>query len=163
MTGMLMKKEDFLSKNTPVLAKNLLGKILVRKIGNKEMRAVIFETEAYGGFLDKASHAYKGKTERNEIMFQEAGNWYVYFIYGKYFMLNLVTGPVRYPAAILIRGVEILPERKRVDGPGRLTKFLRIDKNLNGKAIEKKSGLWIESSGIKIKSKDIKSLPRVGI
>ncbi|MFA5172914.1 MAG: DNA-3-methyladenine glycosylase [Candidatus Paceibacterota bacterium] len=163
MAGMLIKKEDFLLKNTPSLAKKLLGKILVKKIGNKEMRAVILETEAYNGFLDKASHAHKGKTGRNMIMFQEAGGWYVYFVYGNHFMLNLVTGPKEYPAAILIRGVEILPERKRIDGPGRLTKFLKIDKNLNGEAVGKKSGLWIEDGGVRISQKEIEELPRVGV
>lgn len=160
---MLLTSSDFSSKNTPKLAKNLLGKILVRRIKNKEIKAVVVETEAYHGFSDLASHASRGKTPRNTPMFFASGYWYVYFVYGNHFMLNLVTGPENYPAAILIRGVEILPERKRIDGPGRLTKILKIDKKINGLPVAKKTGLWIEDSGVKINRKEIECLPRVGV
>ena len=65
---------------------------------------MITEVEAYDGFKDKASHASRGKTERNKIMFEKAGKWYVYFTYGMHWMLNVVCGQKNYPAAILIRG-----------------------------------------------------------
>ena len=94
------------------MAENLLGKYLVRKIGNKEIALKINEIEAYDGFEDKASHAHKGKTERNKVMFGEAGNWYIYLVYGMHNMLNIVTGKKDYPAAILIRGAG------DISGPG---------------------------------------------
>lgn len=146
------------------MAQNLLGKFLVRKVGNKKMSFMITEVEAYDGPYDKASHAYRGKTARNEPMFGEAGMWYIYFVYGMYFMLNIVTGKKDYPAAVLIRGVE------GINGPGRLTKILKIDKKFNGKPAIPKTGLWIESAsagggrkGIKIKKSQIKRSPRIGV
>src|SRR3989338_10263905 len=111
----------FYNRPTLIVAQDLLGKFLVRKIGNKEITSMIIEVEAYDGFKDKASHASKGRTLRNEVMFGEAGRWYVYLIYGMYWMLNIVTGPKDYPAAILIRGVV------DASGPGRLTKFFKIN------------------------------------
>lgn len=118
---------------------------------------MIMETEAYIGPEDKASHAHKGKTLRNVPMFGPAGRWYIYFTYGIYWMLNIVTGPGGYPAAVLIRGV------KNINGPGRVTKFLKIDKRFNAKKADKKAGLWFEDRKIKIKPLQIKCLPRVGV
>jgi DNA-3-methyladenine glycosylase len=118
---------------------------------------MITEIEAYDGPNDKASHACRGKTERNKVMFGEAGNWYVYFTYGMHWMLNIVTGPKDYPAAILIRGT------KEISGPARITKFLKIDKKFNGKSASKKSNLWIEDRGIKIKSSQITAAKRIGV
>src|SRR3989338_1327947 len=129
--------------NQPVLkiAQNLLGKFLVRKFRSKEISLIIIEIEAYNGFNDKASHASRGRTERNKVMFGEAGRWYVYFTYGMHWMLNIVTGSKNYPAAVLIRGTD------KVKGPGRLTKYLKIDKKFNGSLADGKSGLWIEDRG----------------
>jgi len=80
---------------------------------------------------DLASHAARGRTKRNKVMFGPPGMFYVYFVYGMHWMLNVVTGPVGYPAAVLIRGIE------GIQGPGRLTKALRINGNLNGRAAGK--------------------------
>lgn len=90
----------------PVLkvAKSLIGKYLVRKLRGKEIALMITEVEAYDGANDLACHARHGKTKRNEVMFGEAGRFYVYFTYGMHWMLNIVTGPKDYPAAVLIRG-----------------------------------------------------------
>ena len=140
------------------MAEELLGKFLMRRLPSGEIMArMILETEAYDGFHDKASHASRGKTNRNTIMFGHAGFWYVYFTYGMHWMLNIVTREKEYPAAVLIRGVEGL------NGPARLTKELQIDKNLNGAPASKKSGLWIEDRGIKIPKNKIKKTGRVGI
>ncbi len=138
-------------------AKNLLGKFLVRRIGKKEIALMITEVEAYDGFNDKASHASKGKTERNKIMFGKAGNWYVYFTYGMHWILNIVTGPKDYPAAVLIRGTD------KINGPARITKYLKVDGKFNGKFADKKTGLWIKDRGVKIKSSEIKSAKRIGV
>ncbi len=147
----------FFERATVVVARELLGKFLIRKKGRKEIAYMITEVEAYDGHKDKASHAHRGETPRNKVMFGGAGVWYVYFVYGMYDMLNVVTGPHGYPAAILIRAVE------GITGPGRLTKKLGITRRLNGKDAVRASGLWIEDRGIRVKKKDIKKAPRIGV
>lgn len=178
----ILRSDFFKTKNTAKIAQNLLGKFLVRKIGRKTVAYMITEAEAYCGLEDRASHAHKGKTKRNEPMFGSAGHWYVYLIYGMYYMLNIVTGPKDYPAAILIRGLEsACPVRSRspqsvrshslkaravsngINGPGKLTKKLKINKFLNSKLAVPKNGLWIEDRGVKINKKDIKKSARVGV
>ena len=108
------------------MARQLLGKVLVRRIDERELAAPITETEAYIGPHDLACHASKGRTPRTEVMFGPAGCWYVYFIYGIHWMLNVVTDDVDHPAAVLIRGAG------EWTGPAQLTKALAIDKRLNG-------------------------------
>ncbi|HTW96464.1 MAG TPA: DNA-3-methyladenine glycosylase, partial [Candidatus Methylomirabilis sp.] len=97
-------KEKFFTRPTLLVARDLLGKFLVRKIGKKEVAVMITEVEAYDGPKDLASHASRGMTDRNAIMFGAGGYFYVYLCYGMYEMLNIVTGPKNYPAAILLRG-----------------------------------------------------------
>jgi len=145
--------------NRPVLevAPDLLGKYLVRKIKGKEEEYLINETEAYDGVRDKACKASRGRTPGCEPMFGSAGYWYVYFTYGMHFMLNIVTSPKEYPAAVLIRGAGAIV------GPGRLTKSLAISKSLNMKKAEERSGLWIEDRGMKVQKSDIIRTPRIGI
>ncbi|MCR4306607.1 MAG: DNA-3-methyladenine glycosylase [Candidatus Yonathbacteria bacterium] len=149
--------EKFFARSTLAVAEELLGKFLVRKYGEREEAHMITEVEAYDGHLDRASHASRGKTERNEPMWGPPGRFYVYLIYGMHEMLNIVTGRRGYPAAVLIRGVE------GFRGPGILTKALRINRTLNNKKADKKTGLWIEDRGVKIPSRDIKKSPRVGV
>jgi len=145
----------FYTQPTLKVAKQMLGKYIIRKIGRKKLVGRIVETEAYIGPEDKASHASRGLTERNKVMFGEAGHWYVYFTYGMHWMLNIVTGPKGYPAAVLIRGV------RDVNGPARVTKKLKINGSFNGKVAVKKSGLWIEDRGVRVKK--FKRTARVGI
>ena len=162
-----MLEHDFFERPTPIVARELLGKYLVRKVGRKTIALLITETEAYHGFNDKASHASRGQTSRNTPMFGRAGTMYVYFTYGMHWMLNIVCGKEGYPAAVLIRGAG------SIEGPAKLTKALGIDKRLNAKKLSKPSGLWIENrlppgraggqGGIKITKKDILTTPRVGI
>ncbi|MBI2013879.1 MAG: DNA-3-methyladenine glycosylase [Candidatus Colwellbacteria bacterium] len=155
MKGLLNKK--FFERGTVAVAKDLLGKYLVKRAGKRELAFMITEVEAYDGHKDKAAHGSRGKTARNAPMFGEAGKWYVYFTYGMHWMLNIVTGPKDYPAAVLIRGVE------GINGPGRVTNYLRIDKSFNNKPARRVAGLWIEDKGVKIKPRDIKSSARIGI
>lgn len=150
-------KPDFFNRPTLKVAEDLLGKFLVRKIGSKEISSMITEVEAYDGFNDKASHASRGRTLRNEVMFGEAGRWYIYFIYGMYWMLNIVTGPKNYPAAILIRGVA------DAKTPGKLTRYFEVDKSFNGKTASKATCLWVEDRGIKINLKNILKTKRIGV
>ena len=125
---------------------------------------------------DRACHASKGRTERTEVMFGEAGRFYVYLCYGMYFMLNIVTGKKDYPAAILIRGAEVIDgpapleiararSVKALMGPGKLTKALKIDKKLNDKSVSRRTGLWLEDRGFDLKSAGwrIKRTPRIGV
>lgn len=163
---MIILKKEFFERSTLKVAQELLGKFLtikhsVSNSGHRVLRYMITEVEAYDGAHDKASHAYHGRTSRNEPMFGFAGVWYVYFTYGMHWMLNIVTGPKDYPAAVLIRGVEGL------NGPARLTKFLKIDKKFNKKPAVRATGLWIESASwrksVKIKKSQIKTSPRIGI
>lgn len=150
-------KHEFFNRPSLKVARELLGKFLVRKIGAKTIAVMITDVEAYVGHRDRASHASRGKTARNAPMFGSAGYWYVYFTYGTHWMLNIVTEKQEYPAAILIRGVE------GISGPARLTKFLNIDKKLNGKLASKNTGLWIEDRGVRIAPRAIKKGKRVGI
>ena len=98
-------------------------------------------------------------------MFEEAGTIYVYFTYGMHWMLNVVTGERGYPAAVLIRAGRYNKNGKPVlvNGPARLTKFMKIDKRLNALPVSVKTGLWLEDGGVKISKKEIKKGPRVGV
>ena len=99
----------FFNRSTLAVAKELLGKFLVRKTGEGTIEGMITEVEAYIGPEDKASHAARGRTPRTEVMFGGPGIWYVYMIYGMYHCLNIVTEKEGYPAAILIRSVTLNP------------------------------------------------------
>jgi DNA-3-methyladenine glycosylase len=156
----MILKRSFYDQNTVKVARDLLGCFLVREYKGKIIKAMITETEAYRGHRDLASHASRGRTPRTEIMFGHPGHAYVYMIYGMYFMLNVVTEEKDFPAAVLIRGIRL--ENIKLDGPGKLTKYLNITKNLNGWDLTRSQKLWIESAKKGDKFKIIKS-PRVGI
>ncbi len=162
-----MKKilnEEFFNRPTLRVAEELLGKYLVRKYRGKEIAAMITEAEAYDGPHDRASHASRGRTERTKIMFGPPGQWYVYFTYGMHWMVNIVTGPEEYPAAVLIRAVQLIDVRHQsIEGPARTTKFFKIDKQFNDKPASRKTGLWIEDRGVKIKKSRIIKKPRIGV
>ena len=136
---------EFYSKRAPELAPSLIGKLLCRKIcdenGERIIKFRITETECYFGEEDTACHAHKGKTERTKTMYRRGGIAYVYLCYGMHSMLNVVSGPEGYPEAVLIRGVE------EYNGPGRLTKALKIDRSLNGEDLVLSRELWIEDDG----------------
>lgn len=148
---------DLSGRDTPALARALLGLHLVRQTPEGERALRITEVEAYDGEEDKACHARNGKTPRNAVMYGPAGHWYVYLCYGIHDLLNLVTGPKDYPAAILIRGLEGIP------GPGRLTKALSISRDLNGKACTPESGLWLEQRQPPPHTSQITASPRIGV
>jgi len=148
----------FYYQPTLKVAQQLLGKYLVRRIGQQKIVGRIVETEAYLGHQDRASHAFGKITARNEIMFGSAGFWYVYLIYGIFYCLNIVTQRKGFPSAVLIRalepieGIETMKRlRKKSDlrdlssGPGKLCQALKIDRSLNKtKAFVRNCYLWIE-------------------
>ncbi len=157
MNSTILEKNFFL-QSTLQVAQELLGKFLIRKLDNgKILSAMITEVEAYDGLEDLASHASRGKTQRNQIMFEQGGRFYIYLNYGIHWMLNIVVGPKNYPAAILIRGTD------KVKGPGRLTKYFQIDQSLNGKILSKSASLWIEDRKLKIKKSQIRKSKRIGV
>ncbi|MFH1497995.1 MAG: DNA-3-methyladenine glycosylase [Verrucomicrobiota bacterium] len=132
--------------------------LVVRLADGRLERRRIVEAEAYDGPCDLACHASKGRTARTGVMFGPAGTWYVYLCYGVHEMLNLVTGPVDYPAAILIRGVE------GAVGPGRLTRALGLDRSFNAMPARRRSGLWVEDDGWTLPvGQTITAGPRVGV
>lgn len=148
---------DLSTRDTVALARGLVGRYLVADTGEGRVARMITETEAYDGPEDLACHASKGLTQRTRVMFGPPGHWYVYLCYGVHEMLNLVTGPEGYPAAILIRGLEGLA------GPGRLTKALGIDRRFYGQAAAPKTGLWIEDRGWRVEPSQIEVTPRIGV
>ena len=111
-------EKSFFEKSPLEVSEALVGKILVHKTEEGEKRLRITETEAYWGEEDTACHASRGRTKRTEVMYREAGTVYVYLCYGMHWMLNLVTGRVDQPEAVLIRACE------SAEGPGRLTKAM---------------------------------------
>jgi len=159
----MMLSRRFYRQDTLTVAQGLLGCFLVRKIGNKVIRARIIETEAYIGEDDLACHASKGRTQRTEVMYGEAGHAYVYLVYGMYELLNIVTEKEGFPAAVLIRAVTVedVPF-KETNGPGKLTSFLRINRDFNAWNLTTGKKLWLEK-GPKHASERIEATKRIGI
>lgn len=201
--------QKFFDRHTLKVARELLGKVLVRrfqptvdKVGmsrdqyqgflhksgsvrcssrSYEIVGIITEVEAYIGPNDQASHASRlwrglpratsGKTKRTEVMFGNPGYWYIYMIYGIHYCLNIVTEKKGYPAAILIRSIYaaslhknlMMSFRLHIKGPGRVCKYFKIDKQLNEKPANRKTGLWIEDWGIKINPRHIRRGRRIGV
>jgi DNA-3-methyladenine glycosylase len=173
------QNSSFYQRPTEVVAKDLVGKKLVRTIRNNKkqfrLAGIIVETEAYGYSDDLASHAYVGPTDRNKVMFGNVGRAYVYFTYGNHFCLNISARRSKAEAgAVLIRGiepiegVELMRQFRPVDdifsltsGPGKLTQALNITSSLNGTDMTNtESEIYIESGK---RPKGIVTTPRIGI
>lgn len=149
-----------LSLNALELAPLLLDCALCIRDGQGGVRrCAILEVEAYHGFEDRASHAHRGRTPRNAVMFGPPGYWYVYLCYGVHWLLNLVSAEQDYPSAVLIRGVE------GVQGPGRLTHALGIDQRFNTKHCSEATGLWLEPLPLQAPQRRlaVQSTPRIGV
>ena len=152
-TSLNFKKlpRKFYTREVKTVAKDLLGKILVRKDGSSILAGRIVEVEAYDGNVDEAAHTFIGKTKRNEIMFNEGGYFYVYFTYGAHYCCNVVTGKKDHGTAVLIRAVEpikginkmiknrfgrkLLNEKERFNltsGPGKVCQAMGINRSHYG-------------------------------
>lgn len=154
----VIKAKAFESTETVELARALIGRVLAVRHGDGTIiRRRLTELEAYHGPHDLACHASRGRTARTSVLFGPPGCWYVYLCYGIHEMLNLVTGPEHYPAAILVRGVSGLI------GPGRVTRALGIDRRFNAQPASPLSGLWLEDDGFVPPPGDVLATPRIGI
>ena len=165
--------KGFFEGYTPKVARDLLGMVLVRMVNGERLSGAIVETEAYRGARDPASHAHRGKTKRNEVMFGRGGRAYVYFSYGSHWCLNVTTEPPGTAGAVLIRalepkeGVEVMlrnrglgSEEHLTDGPGKLTQALGIDSNLNGEDLVDSDRLFLEKGE---RVKEVGLSQRIGI
>ncbi len=137
----MILKKSFFARDALLVAPELVGKLLVRNVDGEIIKHRISEVEVYRGEEDTACHAHKGRTNRTEIMYGEAGRFYIYLCYGIHYLLNITTGKVDEPQAILIRAT------LEANGPGKLTKALKIDKSLNGKVASKQTTLYFEDDG----------------
>ena len=164
----------FYQRDTLIVARELLGKILVRRFEGELLSGRIVETEAYIGEDDPACHAARGLTPRTRPMFGPPGKAYVYFIYGMYYCLNAVTEREGFPAAVLIRaleplgGIETMSARRGsprptnlTNGPGKLCQAMAIDKSLNETSLQGED-LYI-LDGPTLAAETIGSSPRIGI
>ncbi len=168
---------DFYTQPTLNIAKELLGKYIVRKIacphccakrcrrGRKKLVGKIIETEAYIGPQDKASHSYKGKrTLRNRAEYLIGGHIYIYLVYGMYWQLNISTKREGKPECVLIRAIK--PEDGEIslaNGPGKLCRYLKLDKSFYGEDLTKSKRIWLEDRGEEIKPSQILATRRIGI
>lgn len=168
-----LDKKFYLNKTLKV-AKELLGKYLVRKLEDGTiLKGKIIETEAYIGPKDKASHAYLNKkTKRNWIEFEEGGYVYIYLVYGMYYQFNIVTYLKNKPECVLIRSVipylfkknKLIPlDKKLTNGPGKLCNFFKLDKSFYGEDLTKSKRLYLEDLNEKIKENQILKGPRINI
>ena len=173
---------DFYNRPTLTVARELLGARLIRILNGVRLSGIIVETEAYIGEADLGCHARVGRTPRTQVMYGPPGRAYVYFTYGMHWMLNAVTEAEGFPAAVLIRAIDMLVEpveteglrvvesrrakAKRADwtnGPAKLTLAFGIDQSQNNVDLTTaESGLWIES-GIVISGASVTIGPRVGL
>ena len=192
-------KRKFYKAETLETAKNLLGKFIVRKWRGKEITGMIVETEAYIGPEDKASHAFlprhlrkwrgEGKmTQRNKAEYLKGGHIYIYLVYGMHWQLNISTNKEGKPECVLIRALEPViggykandPSfeiKKITNGPGKLCKWLRLNKSFYGEDLCESKRIWLSDSistrqalltgrrnkKAKIRREEIAAVPRIGI
>jgi len=163
----------FFGRRSMTVARALLGKKLIRRLNGVTVSGLIVETEAYFGPQDSASHAFKGRTSRNAVMFGPPGKAYIYLIYGLHHMLNVVTEADGVPGAVLLRAVEPLEGRQHMaarrgqttnltNGPGKLCQAFAIDRSLNGWDFSRGNCLWLEACQ-PLTDEQIATGPRIGI
>lgn len=171
---------NFFTRNVITVAKELLGKVLVKLDNRNLLAGIIVEVEAYDGSIDEAAHTFIGKTKRNEIMFNEGGYFYVYFTYGNHFCCNVVTGKKGKGTAVLIRAVEPLSGIEKMalnrfgkkeislnekpnltSGPGKVCKAFGINKEYSGIDLTGNKIFLLDRP--RIKPEDIIITRRIGI
>ena len=166
--------QSFFTRDALRVARDLLGKKLVRALNGQQLSGLIVETEAYLAEADSANHAAKGRTPRNSVMFEAGGIAYVYFVYGMHYMLNVVTGDAGKPCAVLLRAIQPVDGLKTMqtlrgnktkhltDGPARLCQALSVDKTFNRWDLTQGDRLWIEDAPA-VPPEQVIAGPRIGI
>lgn len=179
MTEQSRLPREFFNRNTTAVARELLGKRLVRVDNEQRLAGFIMETEAYRGEEDLGCHARAGNTPRTRIMYGLPGHAYVYFTYGMHWMLNFVTEQEEFPAAVLIRGIQvceglhIVAERRKgqppprwTDGPAKICQALNINGEQNGIDLCSPDSTLFVEYGIPTQATpdmNVKISPRVGL
>jgi DNA-3-methyladenine glycosylase len=165
---------SFYTRAVITVAKDLLGKVLIKDEGKNLLSGRIVEVEAYDGRIDEAAHTFRGRTKRNEVMFNEGGYFYVYFTYGAHFCCNIVTGEKDHGAAVLVRaiepleGIELMIKRRfgrklkndreifnLTSGPGKISKAFNFN--------IKHSGYDLTDSKIYLLDRPKLSIKKIGI
>ncbi len=181
---MILPYSFYSREDVVLIARELIGKVLVSRINGITTSGIIYETEAYNGIIDSASHAFGGRrTARTEIMYHDGGTAYVYLCYGMHSLFNVVTNRKDIPHAVLVRAVKPLDNPgimlKRTgkpklvksigDGPGKVAKLLGIHFSHTGSSLLGKpsksaeDAIWIEDRGINVDHGSIWSGPRIGV
>ncbi len=174
MAGEVRLDAEFFARPTVEVARDLIGRRLVRRLDGARLSGLIVEAEAYVGEGDSACHASRGCTPRTRVMYGPPGRYYVYLIYGMYHMLNIVTAREGAPEAVLVRalspreGISKMralrngaPRSRLADGPGKLCRALAVDMAFNGVSVEN-DRLWLEA-GVAVPRSWIQASPRIGI
>ena len=176
MVAQQLISREFYQRDTVLVARELLGAVLVRVHDGNVIAGIICETEAYCGELDPASHAYRRETPRNQAMFGPVGHSYVYFSYGNHHCLNLVSRPPEQKAGgvlirglIPLRGIEHMQRYRGVadhdrltTGPGNVGKALQLTREDNHIDVTQEGELYVVR-GIEVPDTDIHITPRIGI
>lgn len=156
---------SFYLRPTLVVARALLGAYLVRRVGTKIRAAKIVETEAYIGPKDRAAHSFGGKvTKRNHIEYHTGGRVYIYLVYGMHWQFNITTGGKGVPECVLLRALE--PDDGSptlANGPGKLCRWMKLDKSFYGEDLTRSARLWVEDRGVRVRPRDISAVSRIGI
>lgn len=173
-------QRDFFAQPTLEVARKLLGCVLVRveKVNGRSRRTsgMITETEAYCGEEDLGCHAKAGRTKRTEVMYGPPGHAYIYFTYGNHWLFNCITQAEGEPHAVLVRAIQPLegenliarrrrgqPKARWTDGPGKVTKALRLDGKLNGTDLTSSKAIIFVEAGKPIPDEQVKIGPRIGL
>ena len=168
--------QTFYDRDVCDVARDLIGRRLVRKGNGGIIAGIIIEAEAYRGEEDLACHAHVGKTKRNAVMYGPPGHAYIYFTYGMHWMLNCVSGPEGFPAAVLLRsilptdGLKIIAARRHqrgpaewCNGPAKICQALDLDSRLNGTPLFHQDGILRIEEGILVPPSIIQTSPRIGL
>jgi len=159
---------EFYARDTRLVARELLGKLVAVPSVRGVRHGRIVETEAYDGPKDRASHAHRGRTPRNAPMFGPPGHAYVYLIYGMWNCLNVVTREPDHPSAVLLRaldfaGIEEQLSARAGAGPGKLCAELGIGRELSGADLVEGDQIWLEDDGCVVPKQEIARGPRVNV
>jgi len=137
--------KGFYTRSALEIAKELLGKYIIRRASGKKLVGKIVETEAYVGPQDKAAHSYRGKiTPRNKILYSAGGYIYIYLVYGMYWQFNITAGKKEKPECALIRAIDREGnDISLTNGPGKLCRYLELDKSFYGEDLTKSKKVWL--------------------